>query len=881
MTNPTGQKREFVCEAKLPNGWSLVTRDFAFELEAHQTDVRLVSFFVPQTAPAGKYEIKYSIKDRKEPSVSELYSTSVVVLAVGKLDVQTLESPKLVIAGQPYKSSFIVTNLGNTDYSITTKIDSAEKMPYSVDAESFTLSPGQSRKVTVTIQTDTKLTKVLNHRVGFTAEALEAGKTKTKAYSKSFVEIIPRISGVEDKYHRIPAELSFKTVAQKNDECQSGFQTEFKGQGTLDEQGTKHLSFGFRGPDIQDKTIFGQRDEYFVSYWTDDYGLHLGDRIYSLSWLTENYLYARGIEGSYNVDERLTVGGYFAKTIWIEPGTEESALSVDYKHNENLTVGLNYLRKLRDGKLSNITSVQGRLTPFKDTHLDLEYALGPGLCKDDSAYLARLYGRTDHLSYYFKLTHAGPDYPGYYSSLDYISGGMTIRFDKNLRLNASIRREKTNLNLDPSAYSASLEKYYQLGLSYRLESDTTFAIDWLSRDRQDRLAPAEFDYKEDTLRLGVTQSFDKLTLHSTAELGQTKNRLDGTDSSAEKYSASVHFRPDSKQTYSGYLYYDKNSDFTGQNRRSTTVGLNAGYNLTNRTYLGMSLQTNDYQDSTGSRDDMEIKLTHRFRNENRFSIIGRHTKYKDSANKDDTALMVQYTIPLGIPVSRKTSVGSIKGYVFDEESSQPMGNVILRLNGSVAVTDKVGGFTFASVKPGTYYLTVDTATTALNKIANRKTPIEITVEGGEKTEVQIPITRSAKITGTIMVYKNDNATAKPQQENANQKQYVTGSGRDEDAEGTIPLANTLVELGNSSGIKRTITDRQGRFTFEEVRPVKWTLKAFGDNLPQYHYFERDTFELVPTPGSETNLRIKVLPKKRQIKIIAEPQTLEESQTNNH
>jgi hypothetical protein len=77
----------------------------------------------------------------------------------------------------------------------------------------------------------------------------------------------------------------------------------------------------------------------------------------------------------------------------------------------------------------------------------------------------------------------------------------------------------------------------------------------------------------------------------------------------------------------------------------------------------------------------------------------------------------------------------------------------------------------------------------------------------------------------------------------------------------------LVELTSASEIKRCVTDRKGRFRFEELRPGKWTVRMRRDNLPEYHYFEKDTFEFQLKPGEEKEILVKAVPKKRSIRII--------------
>ena len=97
ITNSTDKKREFISEVKLPKGWALITKDFPFELNPNTSDTKLVSFFVPQAALAGKYEITYVVTDRKYPSVRDFHTIYVVVLPVVKLEVKLLDAPESVI----------------------------------------------------------------------------------------------------------------------------------------------------------------------------------------------------------------------------------------------------------------------------------------------------------------------------------------------------------------------------------------------------------------------------------------------------------------------------------------------------------------------------------------------------------------------------------------------------------------------------------------------------------------------------------------------------------------------------------------------------------------------------------------------------------------
>ena len=148
-------------------------------------------------------------------------------------------------------------------------------------------------------------------------------------------------------------------------------------------------------------------------------------------------------------------------------------------------------------------------------------------------------------------------------------------------------------------------------------------------------------------------------------------------------------------------------------------------------------------------------------------------------------------------------------------------------------------------------------------------------------QVSIPITQAACLFGRVMIYGYKSNTGKTAQNGKfngaiNQPHLITdGSSNGKDAELSEEqgLADAIVELKNSSEIKRTVTDKQGQFRFTELRPGQWILKIYSDNLPQYHYLEKDTFQIDLKPGQETEISAKVLPKKRRIRIITEGQTL--------
>ncbi|MEW5768090.1 MAG: carboxypeptidase regulatory-like domain-containing protein [bacterium] len=863
ITNKSAEKQEFTSEVQLPEGWIPVTRDISFELGVNESDIRLVSFFIPQAALADKYEVTYLVKGGGYPStISNFCTIYIVVLPVARLEVKLLEAPAHIIAGEDYRTSFVVTNECNIENTVSIKIDSGENLPFMVDTEKFTLAPGESKTIKVVVKTEVKMRERVKHFLALTAQVLNDQKIQARAIS--FVEIIPRIAEAEDWFHRLPVEVTLRQVTSKNEADRSGLRTQISGKGTLDEAGKKHIRFLFSGQDI---------DEYCLSYRTKDYEFHLGDYGYYLSPLTENNRYGRGITGKLNLSN-FSLGASYLKTPEIKPEEKQMAGYIDYLIREKYRIGLNYLKEIG---LANdeMVSLEAQLKLAKNTEVELEYALGKKDKEDDKAYWLKVSGGQDWISYYLKFIQAGPDYPGHYGHRDSFLAALTFPLKDNLRLNANFQQEKNKLDGEP------LNRDYQLGLNYKSETSPSLSFNWRNRYRGDQLSNSNLDYQEESFEFSIEQRFKKLNLWASAESGKINKRNKGT-SHLKRYIASAYFKPTNKQSYRGYLSYDNQGNFTGEKTPCLTAGLTISYQIADRTLFDLDLQTNDYQESyQGGRDIFEIRLSHTLPNGHKIPICGRYTSYKDSPMKDERALTIEYIIPFGLPVSKKDT-GMVKGYVYDEETKEPLPDIIIRVNGMTVATDQKGNFVFPSLRPGNYYLHVERM--GLNRISVQQTPIEVTVESGEKTWVEIGIVRTAALVGQVMVYGlENNYNHNSLGEKGGDKKadyYVIGEGNrtslDDKATNLVEasgLANMVVELANGSEIKRRLTDRRGRFEFEELRPDKWTLKIYDNNLPEYHYLEKDTFEFELKPGQEEEILVKVLPKKRRIQIIEEGGTL--------
>ncbi len=534
-------------------------------------------------------------------------------------------------------------------------------------------------------------------------------------------------------------------------------------------------------------------------------------------------------------------------------------------------------------------SLRGLFTPLGRIGLDTEYAIGNSETGDggsqDDAYRIKLDGHEKWVSYQLEMVHAGPDCPGYYRDLDFKSAQVSIPVWDSLRLNAQWRDHQQNPDLNPAFRTALHSRHSQLGFSYRLGPRTNVSLDYRNRLLEDLLPHPEFDSREETLGLAVGQQFKNFSLWVSAEGGEELDSTADRDDARgpiQRYSLSALLNPASNQSYKAFLQFDEGGLCAGGDSR-LTGGVGASFSLGKTTSLSVNFLRNQYAGAISrSRDQFDLLLGHRFRNEHELLVRGRYAFHDNSVEKDETCVIVEYGIPFSVPVSRKTKTAMLQGRVYDAENGQrAIPGVVVRLNQLTTVTDRRGNFIFGSLKPGKYYLTLDKAGIGMNRLTVQSSPLGVVVAGGKRNWVEVGVTRRARVKGRVAVYpatREQNATpgwnreaervaGEKAQANAPPGEPVfTANGLHESAD-SYGLPNVLVELSNSSEVLRRFTDRKGRFLFEDVRPGDWTLKVVNAELPEHHYLEKESFSLDLKPADEKEFLARVLPRERPIQII--------------
>ena len=880
VENMTGKEETFEESLALPEAWHAITPPDVFTLREGEETMRVLAFQVSATADAREYPITYSVRSKRDYAIRDETTVRLSVFAVSDIKFFLESAPDTVMSGESYEIRARLANGGNATLAVVVSARSTSKYPITfLSEEELTLSPGESAPVALLVQTPSKLAKSARHIVILEASSKEDPSVRTSLSVAT--EVLSQKAEI-DLYHRIPATLTLRAMGERNGDDSDGFDVEFKGKGTLEEGGRKRVEFLFRGPDTQDKGLYGERDEYYMNYFDPNLDLRLGDQSYGLSRLTSYSRYGRGVEAKYHPEERsFGFGSYYLENRFTLPDWEEKGVYVGGALSSSAKLKLNYLRKERDSYKNtprikdDVYSIEGEFNPVGDMRLGLEYAEGErkkgGRKYEDEAYRAELSGSLGETRYYFSKTHAEPDFYGYYNDSDYMSSSFNFPLSSRMRGYVSYSGYETNLDkrLDKGDTSTK-ETLFQTGINYSLSQGwyARFAYDNFSR--KDRIYPSKYDIKEEAYRLSVGRSAGNFNYRVEARYADQYDRIRGISASPWNYSFYASYMPSDELFLTFYGGFGDNAAIRGSRLLSDqdNLGFSFRWLATEQLTLSGWYTKYNFDSKRPESDQYSFELKYMMPDESYWTFKIRRYDWEYSEYVE-TDYLISYSIPIGIPVGKKKSLGMLIGRVWtaQEEGKAPLTNAVVTLNGSKVATDASGRFTFAA-PPGEYLLDVSRASIGLGNTAAEKLPMKVSVEAGETANVELTIVEAAVLSGQVVLDVDESAYGP----NYNEL-VVVGEPNNNATNGSAEVPKVfrgiLVELSRDDEVIRTMSDDEGKFTFMELRPGTWKFKVYDYNIPAYHYIQNPEMDITLLPGEKKDITVKVVPKKREIKILEE------------
>ena len=828
-------------EVEKPEGWKLITKVEPFVLVPQVKKFSVVSVQIPSRFPVGKYDFGIYIKNNNTGQLLAEYSTSVEVEEIENISLQLIESKENILAGEKYEAKYILQNLGNTEKSVFIETQSCI-----IEGESLvSLQPGESKEIKVVAQTSEDILNT--DRILCTVRAVLGGEVQESIMRP--VMVFPVKNAKRDLYFRYP--VTFSSVylaAQRDNNYQSTYQLELRGNGTLDPQGKHQLEFLARGPNNADLSYLGLYDQYYVAYSNKNLKVMGGQQSFRFTPLTESSRYGLGFENKVILNNGLGLGFLYVNPRFYEEIDNEMAVYTQFEKDRNNLVELYYVRKKYEAEdnLAQMISLNTRFQPFNSTTLELEASRGYFGGMKDNAFRGNINSQFSIFRIAGNYYYAGKNYPGYFSNSTFYSGSLSAQIFKKMSIGVSARQDFQNAELDTFFVTAPFSRSYQTYLNYKIGPRAHLKFYWRESERKDRLSNERFHYKTQSFNTQYRQRINRFEYALLGQYGQTENYLlDDNINIQSTYNGSVdlgyRFNPNTSLRIFGS--YSNINSFISKDQPNLTAGLSANSQLFNNLRINLQLQNSyNIEDYYRNRNLMQLNLDYKFFRQHEISVRSYYTLFREETENPELYLSASYTYQFGVPLKKILKAGDVKGKVINDDG-EPYEGVVLNLLNKTTITDNSGEFSFLLVPPGLHLMTVDNSKFKINEIPAIPLPIKVEVFENQESVVPIKITSGAKLSGRIVPKENNSQALK---------------------ENDVATGNIIVEMYNDFKQYRITANNLGEFSFPLVIPGSWKLKIYENSIPNGFELEKANYLFELEPGEKKDVEIDIKRKKRNI-----------------
>lgn len=845
ITNTSASAHDFLPEIKLPEGLLLASSvAYSLQVEANSSKIYPISIYIPGNVESGDYkgEAFFTASNNQTVSVGFVISIS----PVHKLSLISLTTNNYIKSGEVIRNLFLLKNEGNSpeevilESSIGTVIE---------DENPLWLQPGESKLITVTQQTFITQPKASFNQNKLTAYA--KGSFQKPVFAYATTEVIPLYPKDDDIWHRFPIEISaFYLGRDQRNEYQDGFQGEIYGRGSLDENNKHEIEFRALGPDRLGLSSFSRYEEYYATYRSKDVHIHVGDKSYSSSFLTEFSRYGRGAEINMHIG-KLEVGGFYNNPRFFRKINQEYNAYLKYNITKKTHLQYGYLLKETDDLIKhNIQYVTAQTQIIKPLTLKGEYAVSDSPTTEGEAIQLQGDLYLKKLNLHTSFINASPGFSGYFSNSRFFTTNARYRISPHLSLSANYRKDARNVEQDTLFGRAPYVENIQGGLTWDYHKQGRMSVFSGIREYEDLMEPKQFHYREKFSRIEFNQKLGVFLLNLEGQFANTTNYLLNTQGKTNIYSTGISFER-YNTSFNLYGSYSDNSRYDNSNQQMFLYGGRINSRLSEKFQAGVFYQnTHQIEDYYTDRNLFELQLNYRITPRQEINLISRYALTQRQLYNKDLTFIFQYTLRLDVPIKRTARYGFLYGKISNLGVEKVEG-IKLRLGEQTAITDTEGNFTFKNITPGTYFLEVDRQTIDIKDITDILVPVRVEIVEGENY-FDFGVTRSAKIEGKVVLELSKS--------NGNGIKIGNRKPREQ---------SVIIEIASEHEVFRKICEINKPFDFTWLRPGKWKMKIYRNGLDKLYKIQNDSFEFTLEPGSEQQVIIQVIKQEREIKYLQE------------
>jgi hypothetical protein len=204
--------------------------------------------------------------------------------------------------------------------------------------------------------------------------------------------------------------------------------------------------------------------------------------------------------------------------------------------------------------------------------------------------------------------------------------------------------------------------------------------------------------------------------------------------------------------------------------------------------------------------------------------------------------MLSYSVPFAMPVMRRPDVTTLRGRVFDTETSAGLKDVILRLDGASVATNARGEFAFPAVSRGAHQIVLEHGSMNVNQVPASAAPLAVNVAGRDAPPVMIAMVRSAAIGVLVTLHPDGGEPARA-------------------------AAGVLVGFSNAETTIRRLTDTSGRVRLGGIAPGRWSVSLAQDTVPAGFRPAGGDMNVILAPGESVSAEIPLTPERRAIRML--------------
>lgn len=853
IENKNSVAKTYNLKAETSNNFIIpILKNGEITISPNESKIYIIPLQIATETPQGKYSV---LLQGTEITTGENIIETAELLVSGnrKLSLTLLDSPQFVKAGETIQSTFLLKNYGNVSENLILESKNAI-----IDlGTSLILAPGENKKITVSKRTPLDLGKNEYQNLNLSVFSKDNPQENQTAYSS--VKIISIKPVEEDIFHRFPVSASVSMIGMQNrGRYDSGFQGELYGKGSLDDENKNLLEFHAVSKNPVEFNSFTQYEEYFVNYKRENFWVHLGDKNYFASFLTEYARYGRGAEIRFDL-KKISFGGFYNHPRFFRDIKDEFNMYSKLKIGKQSEITAGYLYKIPRTESTDITFsnmrldsdahlpyVTGKFNINKNLEISGETSYSKTTKTDGTAFMIQTIVNYERVKGNVMYMRASPEYAGYFNNTSNININLQYQLSKQIHFIANYVQDAKNFQRDTLFLAAPYRKYLQYGIQYKYSKNGNIIFYGGSQRYEDRLMPKEFDYNDRFFKLSVNQQIGIFQLNVEGQLGKTENYLTGVSGNSSFYTANISFDK-FKTSFNIYGSYALTSRYQLQNQQQFYFGARILNRFSDKTQFSLFYQNNYMpEDYYTDRNLFELLFQQQIFSKHEIGVSARYNLQRGELGNKDFIFSLRYTLKMNIPTQKIAEYTTLSGNI-KNLGVKKVDGIRLIMGNHLSITDRNGNYLFRNVSPGDYVLEIDRSTTDINDIADQNVPVSLALTDKENI-FNFALTSAAKIQGKIDYKEHENTLSFAQLSTKKKKNE-----------------NVIVEVSNGSQTFRKIALLGDSFDFTYLRPGDWKVKVYRNGLDKRYKIPIDHFEFNLQSAETKNITINIIKQSSEIK----------------